>query len=234
VRFVFQSTLKKKISLLRGHIMSQKMNLKEAERNVFKLAAFQDGWWDILFGGELIILSVYPISRQAFGPAWNLVLFFVALALLLTAVYTAKRVFVAPRIGSVKLGPNRTVRLGRVVGVTIFIATFIFFILTLNQIITEPTWPGAPAWLQNYDVDILFTLIIIGFFHFLGAIYGTGRLHLYGWLMGLGNLFSTILDHELGYTFHWPMLIAGIVIVLIGVIWFARFLRDYPAPVMEA
>jgi hypothetical protein len=214
--------------------MSQQMSIKEAERNVFKLAAFQDGWWDILFGGELILLSLYPVSREAFGPGWNIVLFFVTLALLLILFWGAKRFFVVPRVGSVKLGPNRNVRLGRVVGVTIFVATLIFFILTLTQNITEPSWPGAPDWVRMYDVDILFTLIIIGFFHFLGATYGVGRLHLYGWLMGLGNLFSTIFDHEYGHTFHWPMAVAGLALVVIGAILFARFLRDYPEPAAEA
>ncbi len=214
--------------------MSQQMSIREAERRVFRLAAFQDGWWDILFGSELIMLSIYPITRRAFGPVWNLALFLAALALLLIVVYAAKRSFVAPRIGQVKLGPNRSVRLGRTVGVTIFVATFIFFILTLTRTITEPAWPGAPAWFRNYDVDILFTLVIIGFFHFLGAIYGITRLHLYGWLMGLGNLASTILEHEAGIIFHWPMLLAGATMIVIGVVLFSRFLRDYPLPVLEA
>ena len=214
--------------------MSKQMSIREAERRVFRLAAFQDGWWDILFGGELVMLSIYPITRQAFGPVWNLVLFFAALALLLIIVYTAKRSFVAPRIGQVKLGPNRSVHLGRTVGLTIFVVTFIFFILTITRTITEPVWPGVPAWFQNYDVDILFTLVIIGFFHFLGVTYGIARLHLYGWLMGLGNLASTILEHETGTIFHWPMLLAGVITIVVGAVLFIRFLRDYPEPVLEA
>lgn len=214
--------------------MSQQMSIREAERSVFKLAMFQDGWWDILFGGELILLSFYSILRQALGPTWNLVLFLAVLAVLLVMVYGAKRFFVVPRIGQVKLGPNRSVRLGRIVGLTIFVATFIFFVLTITQNISEPAWTGAPDWVRAYDVDILFTLIIIAFFHFLGLNLGAARLHLYGWLMGLGNLFSTIFDHEFGHLFHWPMFIAGLTIVVIGVILFARFLRDYPEPVLEA
>jgi hypothetical protein len=82
-------------------------------------------------------------------------------------------------------------------------------------------------------VDILFTLVIIGFFHFLGVTYGIARLHLYGWLMGLGNLASTILEHEAGVIFHWPMLLAGVIIVVIGAVLFIRFLRDYPEPALE-
>ncbi|MCA9936335.1 MAG: hypothetical protein KC415_20520 [Anaerolineales bacterium] len=213
--------------------MSQQIGLKEAERNVFKLATFQDGWWDILFGGELILLSFYALLRQQLGPVGNLLLFFAVLGVLITAVYLTKRFIVTPRLGWVKLGPNRNVRIGRITGTALLVATLIFFVLIVTNTISEPGWAGAPDWIRAYDVDIIFTLIIIAFFHLLAYLYHVPRLNLYGWLMGLGNLGSTILEHETGSLFHWPMLLAGSIVLLTGAALFMCFLRDYPIPTEE-
>ncbi|MCP4425552.1 MAG: hypothetical protein GY803_13745 [Chloroflexi bacterium] len=174
------------------------------------------------------MLSLYSVSRQALGREWNLGLFFTALIALLLIVYGAKRFIVAPRIGWVKLGPNRNIKIGWAMGLAIILATFILIFLTVNKIIVVPIWEGMPAWASAYDVDMLFTLVIIGFFHVLGYLFGVARIHLYGWLMGVGNLASTILEHEAGYLFHWPMFLAGAAILLIGAVLFVRLLQAYP------
>ncbi len=208
--------------------MSKQTSLREAERQVFQLAIFQDGWWDILFGGELIMLSLYSVLRQALGVGWNVVLFLVALGGLVTAFYTAKKIFVYPRTGWANLGPNRNVKIGRITAVTLVVATFTFLILIATQIISEPIWGSAPDWIRKFGVDALFAIIIIGFFGLLAQTLGAARLYLYGWLMGLGSLASAIFDANAGHIFHWPMFIAGSIILLVGITLFIRFLRDYP------
>ena len=52
--------------------MSKQMSLKEAESKVFELSQFQDGWWDILLGGELVYLSFYEVLRERSGAVGQL------------------------------------------------------------------------------------------------------------------------------------------------------------------
>ena len=215
--------------------MSRQINLKEAERSVFRLAAFHDGWWDILLGGELILLSAYPVFRAMLGPTWNLVLFFGGLALLLIVIYAVKKFVITPRLGTVKFGPAQNALLRKVMAATslLVLATFAFLLIVSRRGSAEPSWAGAPQWVRDFGFDIFFALLIVGFFSLLAYALGVARLHLYGWLMGLGNLFSNILDAYAGMTFHWPMFVAGSVIVLIGATLFARFLRHYPVAIAE-
>ena len=85
--------------------MSKQMSLKEAESRVFKLSQFQDGWWDILLGGEFVYLSFYDVLAGAFGAAGQFhAVFMGVLAVLVTIYLAARKLFVTPRIGSVKFG----------------------------------------------------------------------------------------------------------------------------------
>jgi hypothetical protein len=208
------------------------MGLKEAERKAFRLAMFQDGWWDIYLGCCLIMMSFYSVLRSVLGPALNLLLLACVLVILLIGVYAAKKTITVPRVGLVRFGPTQKAKIKKLQAITLILvlATFVFLILVVTQTITEPAWGAAPNWIWDFDVDILFTVIIIGFFGLIAYALGIPRLHLYGWLLGLGMLASTILDVYAGFTFHFPQAISGGIILLIGVALFIRFLHDYPMP----
>ncbi|MCB9419747.1 MAG: hypothetical protein H6667_08080 [Ardenticatenaceae bacterium] len=212
------------------------MSLREAETSIFKLAQFRDGWWDILLGGEFTYLSFYALLRLRLGPLSNFLLFIGVLAVLITVYLVVRKIFVAPRLGRVKFGMRQNRQMRKILAATSFLvllSTAVGISLTTG-IITEPVWPNAPSWVSNYDVDMFFTVLIIGFFSVLAYVLDIARLHLYGWLLGLGNLASTILEHETGAVFHWPMFVAGMTMIVIGAVLFASFLRDYPEPVLEA
>ena len=216
--------------------MLKQMSLKEAENKVFKLAQLRDGWWDILLGGEFTYLSFYALLRLRWGPLGNFLLFIGVLAVLITVYLVVRKLFVAPRLGRVKFGIRQNRQMRKMLAATSFLVllTATVGILLTSGVVTEPVWANAPPWVSNYDVDMFFTVLIIGFFSALAYMLNTARLHLYGWLLGLGNLASTVLEHETGAVFHWPMFIAGMTMIVTGVVMFARFLRDYPEPVLEA
>ena len=113
-------------------------------------------------------------------------------------------------------------------------ATLIFWILIATGVITRLEWEAGPEWFQTLALDILFTAFTIGFFGLMAYMFGVARLHLYGWLFGLGNLASTILHIYWGITVHYPVLIAGGIALGVGVSLLVRFLRDYPIPAGEA
>ena len=215
--------------------MSQNISLKEAERKAFRLAMFQDGSWDIFLGCSLIMMSSYPVLRSVLGPALNLLLLLCVLVILLIGVFVAKIYITVPRAGLVKFGPTQKAKIKKLQVITLIfvLAPLVFWILEVTQVIPEPAWGAAPDWIRDFAVDILFTAITIGFFGLIGYALGIPRLHLYGWLLGLGNLVSTILEVYEGFTFHFPLAISGGIILLIGVTLFTRFLRDYPIPTEE-
>lgn len=216
--------------------MSKQMSLREAEYNIFKLVQFRDGWWDILLGGEFTYLSFYALLRLRLGPLGNFLLFIGVLAVLITIYLAVRKLLVVPRIGRVKFGIRQNRQMRKMLAAISFLVLLsaAIGILLTTGVVTEPVWTNAPPWVSNYDVDMFFTVLIIGFFSVMAYVLNIARLHLYGWLLGLGNLASTILEHETGAVFHWPMFIAGMTMIIIGAVMFARFLRDYPEPVWEA
>jgi hypothetical protein len=181
-------------------------------------------------------MSFYPVLRSALGPVLNLLLLGCVLAILLVGVFAAKKYIVVPRVGLVKFGSKQKQKIKtlHVITFIMVLATFVFAILLVTKVIIEPDWGAAPDWIRDFDVDILFTAIVIGFFSLIAYAFGVPRLHLYGWLYGLGNLIATILEVYEGFTFLFPLAISGGIILLIGVAFFIRFLRDYSIPTEEA
>lgn len=210
--------------------MPEQINLQEAEKKTLRLALFQDGLWDILLGCLLVLLSVYPVLRRDLGLALNALLVLAIMCVLAAAIYVARRHVTTPRIGWVRLGIAQRAKIKRlqVVILALVLATFVLWILVLAHVIGGSVWAGAPGWLKEFGGDILFAALIIGLFSLMASALGIRRLHLYGWLFGLGNLASTILEVERGLAFLFPLAISGGIIVFVGGVLLARFLHNYP------
>ncbi len=207
--------------------MTGQMSRQEARRRVVQLGTFEDGLWDILLGKIFILLGIYPLTRNLLGPVLNLVLFCGVLALLIVLVSYARRIFSVPRAGIARIrrGPLKTAA-----AITLLVVTVSLVLLTLFSagIVAQPALAGAPAWLSRLSGDIFFAALIIGFFTLFAHFTGVPRLHLYGWLVGLSNLASAALMLYAGARFNWPLALAGLIIVSIGVGLFLRFVRRYP------
>lgn len=212
--------------------MDQSISVKEAERKALRLALYQDGLWDIFMGCMLLMMSLYPIIRAAIGPLPNLLVLLATLAALAVGFDLVKRRVIMPRIGLVRLGKPQKARIKalNVLALILVIATFALYALAAMSNEAAPASAPASTWLQNLDVDLAFSVLIVALFALAAYVLNVPRLHLYGWLFGVGNFASTVLDVYYGHRFHAPMAIAGAIVLTIGVKMFGRFLRDYPVP----
>jgi len=215
--------------------MSSQLNLKDAERQVLRLATFQDGLWDLFLGAYLLLMSLYPVTRSLLGPALNLVLALLVSLVMVYIVWWAKRRFILPRTGLVRFSPSAKKRIRSLRGLTWVLVILTFAILVLGRLglFVEPTWQGLPAWASEFDIDAMFALAVVALFALAAHNFGTPRLYLYGWLLGLSMLASAVILVYQGAQFQYPFAIAGVIVLGTGGFVLSRFLRQYPIPTEE-
>jgi hypothetical protein len=213
--------------------MSAAIDLKTAERKAFQLSTSQDGLYDIFIGTYIVLQSVVPwLDENSLPSPWNLILVFVLGLLTLLGVTLIKKFIIAPRIGQVRYGPERKQRIKRLaIGMAIiFLLTLALFGMTVSAIyFREPIFSGPIEW--SFPLDIVHTaaaIFIFAIFSIIAYMNEYPRLYLYGFLFGLGYIMSTTLQDITGNPLYWPWAVAGLVAVVIGLVLFVRFLRDYP------
>ena len=216
--------------------MNQTLDIKNAEKQVLRLAALEDGIWDIYLGLFFILMSFYSITRQILGPLLN-AMFILGMSLLLVAlVWYAKKRITQPRIGLVKLGTQtiKKIKASHIITWALVLATFSLLILSVNSIIHEPTWEQLPQWFSDFDVDLIFALVIIAFFCLIGYYTNAARFYLYGVLLGVGNFATTVLLVYHNVQFGWPITLAGLIIALMGAAVLLKFMQTHPVSNEEA
>ena len=208
--------------------MSNISDLNQIQRRTNQLINFEDGFWDLLLGSIFMFLAIYPVTRELLGPAWNLVLFLIVLALLVAAELLLRRYVSGPRIGYAQ--PRRSPKLRLVLAFTILMV-LITFGLVLVTLLSPESVPSAPVEAsagRSYLVELIVVLFMGGLFSALGYLYGVTRLYFYGWMLGLANLASVYMVHNAGWTVLIPLAMAAGIILLIGLVLLVRFLRKYP------
>jgi len=172
------------------------------------------------------------VTREILGPLLNAI-FILGMSLLLVGfVWIAKKRITQPRIGFVKLGTQtkKKIKAAHIITWALVLATFILLVLSANSLIREPTWEQLPQWLSDFDVDLIFALIMIGFFCLIGYFTGVARFYLYGVLLGVGNFATTVLLVYHDIQFGWPIALAGLIITLMGTSVLLKFLQAHPLP----
>jgi hypothetical protein len=207
--------------------MSQDISLKEAERKVFATAV-QDGLWDVLIGCFVLIFAIAPFLSTTLGDFWSSVAFLPFWALVYLAIRLTRKFVVNPRIGVVKFGPSRRVKLSRLVAIltVVNVVGLILGILTA-QISDKPGWMVVTP----------FGLLMLTIFS-VGAYYvDCARLYLYGVLTALSPLVGEWLWVHMGASHHGFPITFGTtaaIMITVGLIKFALLLRDHPMPVEES
>jgi hypothetical protein len=209
------------------------LSLKEAERKAFRLSTSQDGLYDIFFGVYIALLSTTPwLDENGLSSPWNVFLILLLGLMIFLGVILLKKFVVAPRIGQVRFSPERKKRLQRLaIGMAaIFLLTLVMFGMTVSAIyFREPIFDGSIEWALPLDlVHTAAGIFIFAIFCLIGYVNDNARFYLYGFLFGLGYVISTALQDITGDPFYWPMMLAGLVAVVIGLVLFVRFLREYP------
>jgi hypothetical protein len=207
--------------------MSQNVSLKEAERKVFT-TAFQDGLWDVLIGCFVLMFAVAPLLSTTLGDFWSSAVFLPFLALVYLAIWLTRRHVVTPRIGVVRFGPSRKMRLSRA-SVILFVVNGVGLILGFLAY----RFSDRPGW----TIVTPFALLMLTLFS-VGATYlDCPRLYLYGALTALSPLVGEWLWIRAGASHHGFPITFGItaaIMVTVGLVKFALLLRDHPLPGKES
>jgi MFS family permease len=198
-------------------------SLKEIEQKVFR-TYFMDGLWDIY--GALILLG-FGLTMLT---GWSYLM--LAFAILAVILLLFRQRIVMPRLGQVKFSSDRREKTKRSKLIAMVTLTFtmllgvIFFVLYSTD--------NMPGWLDIWMGDY-FLVVFGGVLAILVAvaayIVGVWRYYIYAVLTFVAYVVANILrpDDMEGV----PIIVAGGIILISGVIILMRFLRKYPVPPQE-
>ena len=213
--------------------MSQNLDLKAIERKAFR-SVHQDGLWDIYLGGLMLVLSLFfAIPESGEGELTYMVIALLGVAVVFAVFQLGKKYITTPRMGQVQFGPERQKRkiklawiMGAYVLVTLGMVLFSLYIWNRSasgQTVDLALTPSLERVLVALVAALLAgtsTLVISYFREFVRGYY-------IALLMGLGFFFTLLLDMTI------PMLVAGALILVPGLILFVNFLRQHPLPPRE-
>jgi len=212
--------------------MSQTINLKELERKAWT-SYFQDGLWDIYLGLLLLAMAVWALlSDVGFSESWGMTILIGLEVLAVLVLWAGKKFITVPRMGRVRFGPKRKAKLSWV-RVILFISVLVgagVFLAASAMRGNRPGWLNAAFFAPAVWVGNAIVVFSLGA-HFLDF----SRLYLIGVMYALAVpldiVFRKVADIDLSFiAFGAP----AMVILIIGLVVFARFLREYPLPTEEA
>jgi hypothetical protein len=186
--------------------------------------AYQDGLWDFFLGCFVLLFAVAPLLSVSLGDFWSSAVFLPFWGLVALAIWLLRKYVIAPRVGVVKFGPARKRKLRRF-GLVMLVVNVIALVLGIISAFRS-TVPGQ-------EVSIRFGLIMLVGFSIAAYLLDFRRLYVYGLLAFLSPLVGEWLYTQYGVPHHGFPLTFGItagIMIVIGLVIFARLLRDNPLP----
>jgi len=206
--------------------VSQTINLKELERRAWR-SVFQDGLWDIYLGLLLLAMAVWVLlSDVGFSESWGMAIFIGLEVLAMLVLWAGKKFITVPRMGRVKFGPKRKAKLSWV-RVILFISVLVgagVFVAALAMRTNRPEWlNGTFVFPAAWMVNAMVVFSLGAYFLDFSRLYLIGVM--YALPVPLDIVFRKFSDIDLSFSaFGAP----AMVILIIGLVVFTRFLRDYP------
>ena len=202
--------------------MNAQIDLKQTERNSFKLATYADGLNDISLGLVMILMGIYPLTRELLGVNGNIIFSLGVLVVIFIGQFSLRARLAPSRIGLVMFGERiqKRIKTALLVGIILFFLTVGTWYLS-SQGYFLPT----PTWLGSYGFDILIALVVLGIFSVMAYTLELTRFYLYGLLLGATFPLQTLLPVYQGI----PYFVSGAIMIGIGAVLLARFLREYTA-----
>ena len=203
--------------------MSQNLDLKEIERRVHQ-SVFQDGLMEIIMGGFLLVVGVLFAINMKLILLISLLVIFLGNPLL----ERAKKRYIYPRIGYVKLRPEKEadpkgIAVAAIVFVVILLGSGLFTLAIGKD-------RGWAFWFRYFLPGSTGFMLAIGPF-WLGETYGVRRGYVFAVLFLLSGIVIPVLGIASGYeAIGFECLLVGVISLISGVIMFTRFLRKYPIP----
>lgn len=208
--------------------MSEKISLKEAEEKVFNLT-IQDGLWDILIGCFLLEFALAPLLSQNLGDFWSSAIFLPFWCLVYLAIFITRKYIVKPRMGEVKFGKARRIKLIK----SSLVMLIVNILALIAGIIVALNYLTIPARMPSIFLGFIFLIVL----SLLAFFLEYNRLYVYGLLAGFSPMIGEWLYSNYGATHHGFPVTFGItsgIIILTGVIVFVRFLSSNPIINIEA
>ncbi len=192
--------------------MLETPDLSSLERRTYH-SVIGDGITDVAFGLWLVAIAI----------AWHLdgfvepVISVTATVGLLLGRRVVRRWITEPRLGQVQLHPKRIERLrrGRML---VTLSAVVVPLVALPVILMAPELRPAMSLAAKV---LMGGSVVLG-----GYLLDVRRLYAYGAVMAL----MAVVARTVGWPHEWGTLVAGVVVVLSGLVVLAGFLRRHPLP----
>jgi hypothetical protein len=201
--------------------MSQEISLKQLERRAWR-SVFQDGLWDFYLGTLLMVFAILVLLSKTDMPEGRAML----------ALWAGKRFITVPRMGRVKFGPSgkaRRKKASLLLAISVLVGVVVF---VLTSLAVKGYWSeGLP---MRFIIPAVWAMNMLVVFS-LGAYFlDYERLYLIGTLYALPVPVDFWLHELTGVNLGFiAFAVPAAVILIMGLVVFIRFLRDYPPPAKE-
>jgi MFS family permease len=196
-------------------------SLEREERSAFR-AAVDTGLWDIWLASVAAMFAIAPLLSGALGDFWSVAIFLPVWAALFVVIWLVRERVIVPRVGVVRWGEHRKIRLRRFT-VVMLVVNVVALALGVVSAIVAPRGPG-----EQWAVPIAFSLVVLVGFSAAAWALNLPRLFLYAVLMGAGPLIGEWLFRQ-GHVSHhgFPVVFGALagIIAAIGLIKLALIVR---------
>jgi len=190
--------------------------LHAVEQKVFRIS-INHGWWDIYLGLLLLAIGASALLDDFGKGEYDLWLMLPILILF----FVGRRYLIEPRLGKVRYGPQRRASLRIIAGLT-----GLAVLLGLALWLISAAAMRIPA--GSLLPVVLFAVLALGGFGLAAYLLRLPRLYLYGFLYALAFVALELTGIKVIRTL--PALAGGLVILTVGLVYLARFLRQTPLP----
>lgn len=198
-------------------------DLKSLQRNV-NLLYFEDGLWDMIIGFTLVAFGIGSATYDYLPNPMNSILGPLLWVLGFIGFLLGKRYVTQTRIGIIKHKTKKRKRLGLIIGITVFfvLLTIVAVILTVLGILT---FKG-----MGIGTAFIFGLIPITIFSGVAIALNYNKIFIHATLFGIA-LFTKEMLSIYNYSLYgdFIMISCGMVIIIIGTVYFIKFLKKYPS-----
>ena len=203
--------------------MTTNMELKRIERKAWT-SFFEDGLLDILLGLLLAMtgVAVLPRDRGLLG-SWQVGIYLALLVLSFAVFWLGKKYVTVRRLGRVRFGPtirakSKKSRARTAILVAVQVAVVVAGLNMMSTDAAQGVPGGRALWALAYGVWMM------GVFSLASYCIDFTRGYVIGVLYALGFSGTILLDSPIMFV------VAGAIILLMGLVVFVRFLREYPVP----
>lgn len=203
-------------------------DLRELERRTFRTVT-DDGLWDVLIASFVSLWAIAPLLSERLGDLWSSGVFLPIWLVLYLAVRVVRSRILVPRVGTVRLGAQRTRRMRRFRIAAASANALVFGLGIATAIGVQAGWIG----LNGLAFPLAFSLVSLVGFSAIAYATSIPRYYVYGLMLAVAPLVGEWLWRNDLVSDHGFPIVFGVtaaIILAVGVIRFALLIRSRPSP----